>query len=90
MIELTVDAMTCGHCEKIVKQTVQKLDPQARVDLGCGQSGAGGILHGFGHVEDQPLYLRVCGVRYRVRDPAQDRVAHAGNLQNSHGASMGV
>ena len=33
MIELTVDAMTCGHCEKIVKQTVQKLDPQARVEV---------------------------------------------------------
>ena len=33
MIELTIDAMTCGHCEKIVKQTVQKLDPQARVDV---------------------------------------------------------
>ena len=24
------------------------------------------------------------------RDPAQDGVAHAGNLQNSHGLSMGV
>ena len=33
MIELTIDAMTCGHCEKIVKQTVQKLDPQARVEV---------------------------------------------------------
>ena len=52
--------------------------------------GARRILHGFGHVQDQPLNLRVCGVRYGVRDPAQDGVAHAGNLQNSHGASMGV
>lgn len=33
MIELTVDAMTCGHCEKVVKQAVQKLDPQARVEV---------------------------------------------------------
>lgn len=33
MIELTVNAMTCGHCEKVVRQTVQRLDPQARVEV---------------------------------------------------------
>ena len=33
MIELKLDTMTCGHCEKVVRQTVQKLDPQARVDV---------------------------------------------------------
>ena len=60
------------------------------MDLGSGQTGARGILHGFGHIEDQPLNFRVCGVRYGFRDPAQDRMAHAGNLQNSHGLSMGV
>lgn len=33
MIELTLNHMTCGHCEKVVRQTVQKLDPKARVDV---------------------------------------------------------
>lgn len=33
MIEWTVNAMTCGHCEKVVTQTVRKLDPQARVEV---------------------------------------------------------
>lgn len=33
MIELTIDAMTCGHCEKVVRQTVQRLDPRARVEV---------------------------------------------------------
>jgi len=30
-IELTLPAMTCGHCVKTVTATVQRLDPQARV-----------------------------------------------------------
>ena len=60
------------------------------MDLGSGQTGARGVLQRFGHIQDQPLNFRVCGVRHRVRDPAQDGVAHAGNLQNSHGPSMGV
>lgn len=30
-MELTLPDMTCGHCVKTVTQTVQKLDPQARV-----------------------------------------------------------
>lgn len=31
--ELTVQGMTCGHCEMAVKNAVQRLDPQARVDI---------------------------------------------------------
>ncbi len=27
----TVTGMTCGHCEKSVKQAILKLDPQAQV-----------------------------------------------------------
>jgi len=27
----TVTGMTCGHCEKSVKQAIQTLDPQAQV-----------------------------------------------------------
>ena len=30
-IELTLPAMTCGHCVKTVTTTAQRLDPAARV-----------------------------------------------------------
>lgn len=30
-LELTLPAMTCGHCVKTVTATVQRLDPQAQV-----------------------------------------------------------
>ena len=30
-IELTLPAMTCGHCVKSVTAAVQRLDPQAQV-----------------------------------------------------------
>lgn len=30
-IELTLPAMTCGHCVKTVTAAVQRLDPQGRV-----------------------------------------------------------
>ncbi|PPE68030.1 heavy-metal-associated domain-containing protein [Caldimonas caldifontis] len=33
MIELTLKDMTCGHCVRTVTQTVQKLDPQARIEI---------------------------------------------------------
>ena len=32
MIELKLPDMTCGHCVKSVTGTVQKLDPQAKVE----------------------------------------------------------
>lgn len=34
-----VTGMSCGHCERAVKQAVQKLDPQAqvKVNLASGQ-----------------------------------------------------
>lgn len=28
---LTVEGMTCGHCEKAVRQALQTLDPQAQI-----------------------------------------------------------
>jgi copper chaperone len=33
MIELTLKDMTCGHCVRTVTQTLQKLDPQAHVEI---------------------------------------------------------
>ncbi|CAN5171205.1 heavy-metal-associated domain-containing protein [soil metagenome] len=33
MIELTLPTMTCGHCVKTVTETVQRLDPSARVTI---------------------------------------------------------
>ena len=35
MIELTLPTMTCGHCVKVVTQTVQRVDPGAtpQIDL---------------------------------------------------------
>ena len=29
----TVAGMTCGHCERAVKNAVQQLDPQAQVNI---------------------------------------------------------
>ena len=33
MIELTLPTMTCGHCVKIVTQTIQRVDVQAKVEI---------------------------------------------------------
>lgn len=33
MIELTLPTMTCGHCVRAVTEAVQRLDPQARVEI---------------------------------------------------------
>lgn len=33
MIELTLPTMTCGHCERVVTQTVQRVDPAARLTV---------------------------------------------------------
>lgn len=33
MIELTLKDMTCSHCVKTVTQAVQRVDPQARVQV---------------------------------------------------------
>ena len=33
MIELTLPAISCGHCVKTVTQTVQALDPAATVQV---------------------------------------------------------
>jgi len=32
-IKLTLPDMTCGHCERTVTQTVQRIDPAARVSI---------------------------------------------------------
>jgi copper chaperone len=32
----TVTGMTCGHCERAVKNAVQQLDPQAQVSIDRG------------------------------------------------------
>ena len=33
MIELTLPSMSCGHCERVVTQTVQRIDPQAQLQV---------------------------------------------------------
>lgn len=33
MIELTLPTMSCGHCERVVTQTVQRVDPEARLSV---------------------------------------------------------
>ena len=33
MIELTLPDMTCGHCVKVVTATVQRVDPQAQLQI---------------------------------------------------------
>lgn len=35
---LTVQGMTCGHCEKAVTQAIRQLDPQAQVAIDRGQN----------------------------------------------------
>jgi copper chaperone len=35
---LTVQGMTCGHCEKAVTQAIRQLDPQAQVVIDRGQN----------------------------------------------------
>jgi copper chaperone len=32
----TVTGMTCGHCERAIKNAVQQLDPQAQVSIDRG------------------------------------------------------
>ncbi|MGC3963543.1 MAG: heavy-metal-associated domain-containing protein [Rhodocyclaceae bacterium] len=36
MMDLTIPAMTCGHCEGRVRQTIAALDPSARVEVSLG------------------------------------------------------
>jgi copper chaperone len=31
--QLEVKGMTCGHCEMAVKKAVQRLDPQAQIEI---------------------------------------------------------
>lgn len=33
MIEYRVDDMSCGHCEKAIRQAVRDVDPGARVEV---------------------------------------------------------
>ena len=33
MIEFDVQAMSCGHCVTAVTQTIQQVDPQAKVEV---------------------------------------------------------
>jgi copper chaperone len=36
MLELNVNAMTCGHCVRAVTQAVKTVDPQAQVHVDLG------------------------------------------------------
>ncbi len=33
MIEMTLPDMTCGHCVRTVTETIQRVDPQAQVQV---------------------------------------------------------
>jgi copper chaperone len=33
MLEVTLPTMTCGHCVRTVTETVQKIDPAARLSI---------------------------------------------------------
>jgi copper chaperone len=33
MLEVTLPTMTCGHCVRTVTETVQRLDPAARLSI---------------------------------------------------------
>jgi copper chaperone len=33
MYELTIPTMTCQHCVRTITETVQRLDPQARLEV---------------------------------------------------------
>jgi copper chaperone len=33
MIEFNVEAMSCGHCASTITQTLQRVDPQAKVEV---------------------------------------------------------
>jgi copper chaperone len=37
VIELTLPTMTCGHCVRTVTDTVQKLDPVAKLNIDLPQ-----------------------------------------------------
>lgn len=37
MIELTLPTMTCGHCVRTVTQTVQRVDPAAKLNVDLPQ-----------------------------------------------------
>ena len=45
MIELTLPAMTCGHCVRTVTETVQQVDPAAtvKIDLPTHQVSIGSV-----------------------------------------------
>jgi copper chaperone len=36
--QLEVKGMTCGHCEMAVKKAVQRLDPQAQIEIERSQN----------------------------------------------------
>ncbi|HSV36167.1 MAG TPA: heavy-metal-associated domain-containing protein [Ramlibacter sp.] len=33
MIEFDVQAMSCGHCVRTVTEAIQRIDPQARIEV---------------------------------------------------------
>src|SRR5205085_10696490 len=61
-------------------------DPVRLVHLRCGDAGAAGILHRLDHVFDQPPHPGCGRIIDRGGDGAQYGMAHAGDLQQSHGA----
>ena len=57
---------------------------------GRGEAGAADIGQGLDHVGDQSADLGRAGVGHGLGDLAQNRMAHAGDLEDGHGANMRV
>src|SRR5216683_2474649 len=63
-------------------------DAASDVDLRRGKAGAADIDQRLDHVGDQRLDVRSGRIGDRRRDAAQDRVPHAGYLEDRHGLNM--
>lgn len=63
-------------------------DPPGLIDLWCCETGAIGIDHGLDHVAHKRRHLRRGGVWDGLCHPAENRVAHAGNLAYGHKGNM--
>src|SRR5882724_5024977 len=63
-------------------------DAPGDMHLGRGKADATDILQRLQHVAHEAADFRRRGIHHRVGDPAQDGMAHAGDLQDGHGRNM--
>jgi small subunit ribosomal protein S21 len=60
------------------------------MDLGGGKTDSALVAHGVQHIGHEPADFRGSGVCDRVRQAAQDRMAHAGDFENGHKGQYGA